>query len=317
MSARRCREKEEKEENVAASRWTEVTVETDPHWIDLVSAALIALGANGVAISGLDPAEAAGDWADRPEPDASAIRAYFPVDDLLGERLNLLRARLDEAAKDLAPIPARISLHAVAESDWAEAWKPYFHPVHVDRVAVIPSWEDYTPAPGEAVVRMDPGLAFGAGTHPTTQQSLSLLQQVLAPGDCVLDLGTGSGILAIAAARLGAGPVLARDVDPSAIKVALENVAANGLTGVIRVEQGDLLAGMTGRFDMILANLIAPLLLDLLPSLPPFLAPGAKAILAGIIADRAAEVKAAAIKAGLTVAGEIAEGEWVALLVRR
>lgn len=296
--------------------WTEVTVFATPVYFELVSAALNALGANGVVILGSDPREADGEWAAPPAETETGVRAFFPADDLLGEKLSLLRSRLSEASVELSAPAFPIQLRQVAEADWAEAWKSYYHPLLVEKVAIVPRWEDYTPAPGILVVRLDPGLAFGAGTHPTTQQALRLLQKHLAPGDRVLDVGTGSGILALAAALLGAGHVRARDVDPMAVAVATENVEVNGLSALVTVEKGDLLNDLEARFDLILANLVAPLLLELLPSLGQRMAPGAKAMLGGIIRGRADEIKAAIAATGLTIVDACNEGEWVALVVR-
>ena len=249
--------------------WTEVTVETRPDQIELAAAALNALGANGVVILGEDPAEAAGLWAAPPAVPKTGVQAYFPTDDLLGERLHTLRLRLGQATADLAPRAGEftISLRRRDDVEWADAWKAHYHPVTVGRVSVVPRWVDYTAKPGEVIVRLDPGLAFGAGTHPTTQQSLLLLQHWLVPGDFVVDVGTGCGTLAIAASLLGAGSVVARDIDPIAVEVAMDNVAANGLGERIRLEQGDLVEGLSDKADLVLANLIAPLALALLPAL--------------------------------------------------
>lgn len=275
----------------------------------------MAIGAGGVEILGFDQGEAEEDWAvpsqDRPP---TGVRAYLPADDLLGERLQLLRARLADAAAEWPDTRTEIHIRPAAETDWEAAWKEHYHTVRIGRVAVVPSWEEYSPESGEAVVRMDPGLAFGAGSHPTTRQSLLLLQELLAPGQSVLDIGTGSGILAAAAARLGAGRVLARDIDPQAVEVARDNIARNGLAALVTVERGDLLTGLTGRHDLILANLIADLHLRLLPALPARLAPAGRAVFAGIIASRADELRDAAAAAGLWVLKESRDGEWVALV---
>jgi ribosomal protein L11 methyltransferase len=159
-------------------------------------------------------------------------------------------------------------------------------------------------------------MAFGAGTHPTTQQSLLLLQRYLTPGARVLDVGTGCGILAIAAALCDAGQVLARDIDPVAVDAAMSNIAANGVADRVAVEAGNLLLGVAGKYDLILANLVAPLLLEMLPAVTPRLTEQGVIIMAGIISHRAAEVKAATLAADLELCAEMQEGEWVALGAR-
>lgn len=297
--------------------WAEITVTTEPAWMELVAAALEALGAGGVVMLGGPSGDDVSESIIPCAAEAPGVRAYLPADDTLGERLALLRRRLAEARREGLEIPYDITLRRVAEEDWAEAWKAHYHPVKVGAVTIVPSWEEYSPGPGETVLRLDPGLAFGAGTHPTTRQALLLLERHLRPGERVLDLGTGCGILAIAAARLGAGPVLARDIDPVAVEVAGENTAANGLAGRIAVERGDLLTGLAGPYELVLANLVAPLLLELLPSLPGVMAKEGRAVLAGIIAGRAEEVRGAVAKAGLVVLEEMVEGEWVAMGVGR
>lgn len=305
---------------MSGERWAEVTVAVAPEWTELVAAALCAVGAGGAVILGpaAEEAEAAGEWAEPPLQEPSGVRAYFPADDLLGERLGLLRTRLEEARREVALPPVEISLRPVEAAAWEEAWKAHYMPLCIGRVWVVPSWlEPPAAGEGEILLRLDPGLAFGAGTHPTTQQSLLLLQEVLRLGDRVLDLGTGSGILAIAAAALGAGPILGRDLDPTAVAVARANVAANCLERRVRIEEGDLVAGLTGEFDLILANLTAGLHLELLPSLPRHLAPGGRAVLAGIIAGRRAEVLAAAAANGFEAGRELRAGDWVALLLAR
>ncbi|NLG85363.1 MAG: 50S ribosomal protein L11 methyltransferase [Firmicutes bacterium] len=303
---------------MAGGRWAEVTVKVAPEWTELVAAALHALGAGGTVILGrTDEEEKTAAWAKPPEEEPSGVRAYFPADDLLGERLALLRARLAEARNEVELPPVEITLRPVETTAWEEAWKEYYRPVKIGRVVVVPSWLDRSPEEGEVIIRLDPGLAFGAGTHPTTQQSLLLLAEALRPGDRVLDLGTGSGILAIAAAALGAGKVLGRDLDPVAVEVARANVVANGLAELVRIEEGDLLTDLEGDFDLVLANLTAGLHLELLPVLPAHLVPGGRVVLAGIITGRREEVAAAAAAVGFTAAKEITAGEWVAFLLAR
>ncbi|MGQ9779491.1 MAG: 50S ribosomal protein L11 methyltransferase [Bacillota bacterium] len=302
---------------MSGGRWVEVTVKVAPEWTELVAAALHALGAGGTVILGRTAEEeTTAAWATPPDEEPSGVRAYFPADDLLGERLDLLRARLAEARAEVDLPPVEIGLRPVEAAAWEEAWKAYYRPVRIGRVAVVPSWLAWQPEGEEVTIRLDPGLAFGTGTHPTTQQSLLLLQEALRPGDRVLDLGTGSGILAIAAAALGAGTVLGRDLDPVAVEVARANVAANGFEGRVRIEEGDLLAGLEEDFDLVLANLTAGLHLELLPCLPRRLAPGGRAVLAGIIAGRREEVMAAAEATGFETVKEIGAGEWVALLLK-
>ena len=295
--------------------WAEITIECAAPWTEIAAAALNALGANGVAIQDGLLDEADGDWVRPQDAGRMGVQGYFPVDDLLGERLATLRARLILAASELELPSPKISLRQVDEGDWAACWKTYYHPIRLGRLTIAPRWEAYRPEPEEIVIRLDPGLAFGAGTHPSTQQSLYLLQRYLQPGGRVLDIGTGCGILALAAALLGAGSVLARDIDRVAVEVARENMDFNQVADVVTVEQGDLALGLSDRFGLILANLVAPLLIPLAPALPVLMAPGAVVIMAGIIDDKRHEVEDACKAAGLRPLDEIIDGDWVALAI--
>ncbi len=308
-------------------KWDEVSVHTSHEAMELVAEALSDLGASGVVIE--DPAlvneyihSGLWDYTDIPEQkDTSVVtvQAYLPKDEGLAEKLRRLRAAL-KALEDrgVSLAPGTVTEREIADEDWAESWKQYFHTVKVgERLVIQPSWEDYDPAPEEVVLRLDPGAAFGTGTHPTTSMCLRLLEKLVRPGMTVFDVGTGSGILAIAAKRLGAGAVTAVDYDATAVKAAAENVDRNGLTAEITLGQSDLLAAVTGRADLVIANIIADIILRLLGDLEPRLAPGGRLLASGIIADRAAEVVAEAEKQGFRVVERWTEKEWVALVLER
>lgn len=227
------------------------------------------------------------------------------------------------------------ALRTLIETDWAEAWKAGYHTFHIGRCLVIkPSWEVYHPLPHEHVIEMDPGMAFGSGLHATTRLCLILLEEHLRPGDTVLDLGSGSGILAIAAARLGAAHVFALDIDPEAVRVARENVQRNGLDSTIIVHHGTLAhdgalqleapsivpsshPSASERWNIILANLLAGTIIELAPALACNLLPAGVLIASGIIATQSEEVSKALSAQGLEVVAQRSEGEWVALCARQ
>ena len=186
-----------------------------------------------------------------------------------------------------------------------------------ERLVIQPSWEDYAPAAEEVVLRLDPGAAFGTGTHPTTAMCLRLLEGLVRPDMTVFDVGTGSGVLAIAAKKLGAGAVTAVDYDVTALKVAEENIAQNGLTGAIAVGQSDLWQNVPGRADLVIANIIADIILRLFDGLNGHLADGGRLLASGIIAGRAAEVIEGAARHGFKVLERRDEKEWVALVLGR
>ncbi|MDD4334813.1 MAG: 50S ribosomal protein L11 methyltransferase, partial [Desulfotomaculaceae bacterium] len=202
--------------------------------------------------------------------------------------------------------------------DWAGAWKKYYKPVRVGRRLVIkPSWEDYQPLAGDLIIEMDPGMAFGSGTHATTALCLRLLEKYVRPGSSVYDIGTGSGILAIAAARLEAGKVRAVDIDPVACKTAAENVAGNNAGTVVSVQQGNLAEPLPYGADLIVANIIANVIAGFAPHAAAALKPGGIFIASGIIRERAEMVRKAFAAAGLAICEEQADGLWIAIAANK
>ncbi len=223
------------------------------------------------------------------------------------------------------PEPQPRVLH---EEDWAHAWKKFYKPLRIgQRVVLKPTWEEFAPQPGDLVVELDPGMAFGTGLHPTTRLCVAALESVVRPGDRVLDLGTGSGVLAIVAAKLGASVLVASDIDPIAVAVARENIELNGLAlapaGPMEVQLGSVPAGMAGRFDVLVANILAEVIAGLFDSsyanvpLAEPLAPQGMMILSGIIEDREHLVVEAADRHGFDLVRRDQEGDWVALLMQR
>ena len=265
------------------------------------------------------------------------VRTYLLADDAGRE----LSRRIQEGLYHLGriyPLPEP-DVRELPETDWAEAWKAHYRPLRVGRrLLITPSWlaDEAQPCPGDVVIELDPGMAFGSGLHPSTRLCLALLEQHLQAGDTVLDLGSGSGILSIAAAKLGADTILARDIDPVAVRVAQENVTANGVAGSVRVELGSLPHPAHGEgtgpavlgiaegadspqtWDLILVNILADVIVDLFgQGLALLLAPAGRLILAGIILPRATVVEAALQANGLVISERLQEGDWLALLVQR
>jgi ribosomal protein L11 methyltransferase len=209
----------------------------------------------------------------------------------------------------------------VADEDWAEAWKAHYHPVRIgQRVLIRPIWVPLEIGPDDVEIALDPGMAFGTGTHPTTQLCLEALEARLQPGAHVLDLGCGSGILAIGAAKLGAHHVLGLDIDPVAVDVARANIVSNGVADRVTIEQGSLENIITSarRFDLIVVNILARTIIQMCDQhLGQTVRPGGLAIFSGIIADQAADVEAALRKTGLTPTQRRQQGDWVAIEARR
>lgn len=311
--------------------WMEVTVHTVTQGSDIVSMLLMQNGAAGTAIEDRadvpDPTKPHGYWEliDQSMIDAMPedvlVKAWLPMDERLSDRLSVIRQQL-AALPGLNPgIPlGTLALHTnqVDEQDWAECWKKFYKPFKAGHSLVVkPTWEPYEQQPGDRIIEIDPGMAFGAGTHETTALCLALLEDYVAPGAGVMDVGTGSGILAIGAALLGAGGVLAIDIDPVAVRVARENVAQNKLDQKIRVAEGDLTRDVSGTFDLCTANILADVIIMLASPLKDRLKPGGVFICSGIIREREQDVLAALQAAGYALLEKQYRGEWVALVYRR
>jgi len=281
------------------ARWLELSVEVAADAEEAVADALRRHAHGGVSV---EPAEA-----------SVVVKGYLPADGDLARRRRALRRQLAALA-----LPSALRTRWLSEEDWAHAWKEFFPVLRVSsRLVVCPTWRSYRPRQGEAVIRLDPGMAFGTGQHPTTLMCLRALEELLRPGMAILDLGTGSAILALAAARLGATSVLALDNDPQAVAVARENVCLNGLEAVVQVEDGSLDEAPTAAFDLAMANISAAVIVELAPVLAEALRPGGVLIAAGFSAESAERVSAALARTGLLVERTPADGDWRAHIARR
>lgn len=308
-------------------QWIEVNVAVTHEAVEAVADMLTSIGSKGVAIEDpqlINDLRNSGTWelCDIPEQENTevvTVSAYYADDEQLEKRL----AEIDE---QLALIEERIGKYRfgntrfrkVSEQDWANEWKQYFHVTHVGKSLVIkPSWEAYAPKEGEHVIEIDPGMAFGTGTHHTTNMMMERLEKVITPDSTVFDVGTGSGILAIAAAMLGAKSVKAVDIDAVAVRVAKENVADNGLSEQIEVREGDLLHGTEGKADVIIANIIADIVIMLLQDVPQKLNDNGVLLASGIIEERMPDVEAAAQAQGLYVDAVDHRGGWVVMQMKK
>lgn len=292
-------------------RWLELTARVDGEAVEAVSE-VFANAAGGVAVEpdlspGPDDGFTVGPLA--------TVRAYLPLDDRAGATV----ARVEESLWHLRAIwpLGELETREVADEDWANAWKQHFPIFRIgNRIVIRPSWLEHTPAPDDVVVSIDPGAAFGTGLHPTTRRCLEIIEPVVGPGSSVFDVGTGSGILALAAVGLGAARVLAVDVDPVAVTTARANVAANELADRIQVAEGSAdIAIAPETFDVVVANIIARVILEIAPDLRRRLAPDGTLVVGGIISDRADEVEAALRRLGLHTRRHV-DGDWVVMTGR-
>jgi ribosomal protein L11 methyltransferase len=250
-----------------------------------------------------------------PNFDKVTVRTVIPSeDDHRLREIELMLTLIGQALPGGLPVPR---LQFVAKSDWAESWKAHFHPVRVGCSFVIkPSWRDYTPAADDLIIEIDPGLAFGSGLHPTTQLCLKILEDMPMQGKTLFDVGTGSGILALAALKLAAAGVRAVDIDDVAVRVTQENFERNGFArrAEAQVAVGSAADAGGRRWDIVVANILANTIVELLPDLKAAVAPGGSLILSGIIAEQEAGVTAAAAGHRLRLSDRQIEEDWVALV---
>jgi ribosomal protein L11 methyltransferase len=294
----------------APDTWIEIALTTTPAVAELAAARLEALGCQG-AVLGEIPAAA-------PPSDEVTLKAYWsPAWGDVQPLADALHALLDEAAA--AGLPAGsglLAMRELAEESWAHSWKQYFHPLRVGRHFIVaPTWEQADIGPGDRLIQLDPGMAFGTGQHGTTQLCLAWLEDLPVEGRNLLDVGTGSGILTIGAAMLGFGPLVACDTDPLAVSVTAENLELNGVTGVDLIVGG--LDAVPGTYDVVVANILAEVIIDLAPQWAPKMKPGGHLVCSGIITRKADDVAAALQQHGLQVLERRDQGEWVALLAQK
>ncbi len=305
-------------------KWSEISIQTSHEATEAVANMFHDLGASGVVIEDpelINTYRRSGSWdyCDIPEEletEVVTIKAYLPVDEFLDEKMRLFEEQINRLAEhNLDKGRGCINCREVLEEDWASSWKEYFHPMRVsEHIVIKPSWEEYLPVVGDIVIELDPGMAFGTGTHHTTTMCIRSLEDVIKPGHSVFDVGTGSGVLAVAAAKLGASSVYAIDLDPVAVRVATENVNINNVAATVKTTQGDLLTGVTGKADVIVANIIADIIIKMLPDVRSRLANKGIFIASGIISERLSDVTQALIDNEFVIDKVIEEGGWVAIV---
>lgn len=307
--------------------WNEVRVVIPLEAIEAVTGILYDMDVKGISVA--DPTDLlsreAGpltwDFADInlfPEGrDAAVITAYFPDTENIRRTVDHIEAKIQGLSQfGIRADPHRVEYKKVFEEDWATSWKKYYKPVRVgDHLVIKPTWEDYEEQTGDLVLEMDPGMAFGTGTHETTRLCMEILQDRLMGGEIVFDVGTGSGILAITAAKLGAKEVLAIDLDPVAVDAARINVDLNAMDN-IEVREGNLLDETEKKADVVVANIIADVIIHLSSDLERVLKPGGLFIGSGIIHLREQEVLQALEDAGFTILEVRSENDWRAVAAR-
>ena len=294
------------------SAWLELSIEVEAELVEAVQEVFQRFNHHGTAIEQYVVFASEDDTL---TPDLSRpflVKTYLPVDEQTEQKKRELHSAvaLLSLIRPMQPLRER----NLGEEDWQEAWKPFFPVVRIGQRTIIkPSWRRYRLRPGEILIELDPGMAFGTGLHPSTRLCIEELEELVGPGQSVLDLGTGSGILSLVAAKLGASRVLALDIDPVAVRVARANVEANRLKTTIAVAEGTLPqpAGLReGFFDVVVANLTASAIARLAEPLWKSVKPGGKLVAGGIIDERLGQVREALLHEGFALATSRSQEDW-------
>lgn len=310
-------------------KWSEISVHTTNEAVEPISNILHEAGASGVVIE--DPFELIKERRDQygeiyqldpnDYPDEGVIvKAYLPINSFLGESVeeikesinNLIRFNIDIGKNE-------VNISEVNEEEWATAWKKYYHPVKIsERFTIVPTWEEYTPVSSdELIIELDPGMAFGTGTHPTTVMCIQALERTVKSGDNIIDVGTGSGVLSIAAAMLGSNKVSALDLDEVAVNSARINIKLNKVHDAVEVSQNNLLDGVNEQVDVVVANILAEVILRFTDDVASAVKKDGYFIASGIIQQKKQEVKDAIISAGFEIVETLQMEDWVAIIGKR
>ncbi|WP_214629968.1 50S ribosomal protein L11 methyltransferase [Paenibacillus agaridevorans] len=324
-------------------KWHEITISTTEEATEMISNFLHELGAGGVSIEESGTLNKSrdtslGQWYELPLNDIpegqAVIKGYFAEGTDLDGLLEELKPRVEELRTfEIDPGEVAYAWQEVDDEDWATAWKQYFKPIRVsDTLTIKPTWEDYTPEEGERIIELDPGMAFGTGTHPTTALCLQTLESVVRGGEEMIDVGTGSGILAIGACKLGAKSILALDLDPIAVSSATENVSLNGLSEKIEVRLSDLLGVLrdggadsgsasslqvTVPVDLVVANILAEIILLFIDDVYEALKPGGIYIASGVYKNKEDDVEKGLKASGFEIVEKRRDEDWIAFVARK
>ena len=301
--------------------WTDISITVPRRYADTAEAVATMVANGGIYIEDYADLEQQAweiahvdlieqELLDKPR-DVVIVHMYLAPDENPAEVLPLFRQRLDDAGVEYT-----LNTEGVEQEDWQNAWKQYYHAMDiVRRLAIVPGWEEYDT--DRTVITMDPGMAFGTGTHETTSLCLETLDELVQGGERMLDIGTGSGILAIAALKLGAKEAEGVDIDPMCVRTAGENAQRNGVAERLTVLVGDLSDKASGVYDIITANIVAAAILSLAPAVPALMAPGAKFIASGIIDERRDEVLDGLKAAGLRPVQVKEKRGWVCIICEK
>ena len=310
-------------------KWSELSIHTTNEAIEPVSNILHEAGASGVVIEDSEDLlkvreDQFGEiWSLSPDDfpkDGVILKAYLPVNSFLGETVEAIKLAVNNLVTYDINIGANVvTISEVNEEEWATAWKKYYHPVKISqRFTIVPTWETYNPVSSdELIIELDPGMAFGTGTHPTTVMSLQALEKTVKPGQRVIDIGTGSGVLAIGAALLGAKQVHALDLDDIAVKAAGINVKLNKVQDRVTVAGGNLVDTIEEPGDVVVANILAEIIISFTDDAFKVVKPGGYYITSGIISAKKNDVREALERSGFKIEDIMMMEDWVTIISKK
>lgn len=308
-------------------KWCEISIQTTHEATEIIAEIFRDLGAGGVVIE--DPelvndyiTSGKWDYTDIPiatETEIVTEKAYLVVNGELEGRLQTFKQEIKALeARGVNVAPAIITTNELQDEDWSDTWKQYFHTEKPgERIVIKPTWENYEAKEDEVVIELDPGAAFGTGTHATTSMCIKELEKLVKPDDVVFDVGTGSGILSIISAKLGAKDIQAVDYDDSVLKIVQENLEQNHVEDIISVAQSDLMQNIHGKANLVIANIIADIIIRLFAQLDEHLEPNGTLLTSGIIEDRIDDVINAGAEHGFAVVKRMENKGWACITFKR
>lgn len=310
-------------------KWSEIAVHTTHEATEAIANIFHEAGASGVIIEDsrepdLQRDNLFGEIVELDRNDYPAegviIKAYLPVNSFLIETMKDIEESIEQLPKYGIDVGLnKMQTSEVDEEDWATAWKQYYHPVKISgRFTIVPTWEEYTPVDSdELIVELDPGMAFGTGTHPTTVMCMQALEKYVEKGMTVVDVGTGSGVLSIGSAMLGAKHVQALDLDEVAVTAAKENIELNHVSNIVEVQQGNLLEAISTKPNIIVANILADIIMSFSQDAADLLDENGLFIVSGVIEEKKEEVREDLIAKGFDIVEVVMMEDWVALVAKK
>ena len=307
-------------------KWVEVQIKTTTEAEEIVANIMYDLGVTGLAIE--DPSDILAfqqseeDW-DYIDPElvkqdyeGVIIKAYFPEDENLPDKIQLVKDNIENIPmRETGKALGSVTITEVYEEDWAEAWKKYYKPIKLgEKIVIKPTWEEYEKKEGEIVIELDPGMAFGTGTHETTMLCIEALEKYVNNNTFVYDVGCGSGILSIVSAKLGAKKVVGVDLDPLCVKISKENVSINRVENTVEILEGNLFDKFTEKADIIVCNIIAEVIIDMVKHLKKYLKDDGVFIASGIIVEKKEKVKEELVSNGFKMLEEKITNDWVLIV---